>query len=298
MARMGAQNFHIADLDDYDYSNFNRQAGANVNTIGLAKAKIIEETIMGINPDAKIKNFTNGIQEDNVDEFLDGVTVYLDSLDIFAVEIRRLTFAKCHELKIPALTAGPMGMGVAFMAFVPGEGMNFDDYFGMRSPSVAFNEKFKADPVAIHMHRFELYIDNIIRFISGVSPTLQQRHYLTDKSKVDLFAKDLPSTKMGIDLASGTLCTNVVKIIANRGDVIVAPKGLHFDAFRNCLKKTWRPGGHKNPMLKLMRKFIRAELKIDEKLAQLEQKLKAQHQQGLLKGSYTEEEMYNVLLDQ
>ncbi|GAA0854652.1 ThiF family adenylyltransferase [Aliiglaciecola litoralis] len=297
MARMGAQNFHIADLDDYDYSNFNRQAGANVDTVGIAKSQILEETIKAINPDANIKNFTNGIQKDNVDEFLDGVDVYLDSLDIFAVEIRRLTFQKCHEKNIPALTAGPMGMGVAFMAFLPGKGMSFADYFGMNSPCPKFLEKHKDDPVAMHMHKLEVYIDNIIRFVVGVGPTVQQRHYLMDKSKVDFFTKDLPSTKMGIDLASGTLCTNVIKLVVNRGKVICAPRGLHFDAFHNNLEKTWRPGGHANPMLQFIRRFIKGQFKINEKLDWIRKTLNEQQQQGRLKESYSEEEMYNMLME-
>jgi hypothetical protein len=57
---------------------------------------------------------------------------------------------------------------------------------------------------------------------------------------------------MGISLAAGVLCTNVLKIILKRGDVPHAPHGLHFDAYRNKLIKTWRPLGNKNPLQKFM----------------------------------------------
>ena len=48
LSRLGIGNFHISDLDDYDVANFNRQAGANMHTLGKAKAAVMEETIKGI----------------------------------------------------------------------------------------------------------------------------------------------------------------------------------------------------------------------------------------------------------
>jgi hypothetical protein len=57
---------------------------------------------------------------------------------------------------------------------------------------------------------------------------------------------------MGISLAAGTLCTNVLKILLKRGDVIHAPHGMHFDAYRNNLIKTWRPWGNRNWLQRFM----------------------------------------------
>ena len=39
---------------------------------------------------------------------------------------------------------------------------------------------------------------------------------------------------------------------SHRGKVIVAPSGLHFDAYRNKLIKTWRPWGNRNLIQKYM----------------------------------------------
>ena len=57
---------------------------------------------------------------------------------------------------------------------------------------------------------------------------------------------------MGIELAAGAACSNVLKILLGRGEVIAAPYGLHFDAYRNQLKKTWRPWGNRNPLQRYM----------------------------------------------
>jgi len=241
LSRLGIGHFHISDLDEYDVANFNRQAGANMSTLGKAKAAVMDETIRGINPEASVKNFDSGIDEDNLEAFLEGIDIYVDSLDIFCLDIRRKVFRRCYEKGIPTITAAPMGMGTAFLVFMPGK-MSFDDYFAIVDPASNASDA----------ERDLIFNDNIIRFVIGVSPSVQQRHYLVDRSSVNFLKKKVPSTCMGISLAAGALCTNVLKIILNRGEVIHAPHGLHFDAYRNKLIKTWRPWGNKNPIQKYM----------------------------------------------
>lgn len=239
--RMGIGSFNIADFDTYDYVNFNRQAGANINTVGQAKAEVMQANLSAINPGVEIINFKSGVTEQNIDQFLDGVDVYIDSLDIFALEIRRKVFQRCYEKGIPAITAAPMGMGTAVLIFVPG-GMTFEEYFCFSQIPDDAEEKVKA----------KIFAENIIKFVIGVSPSMQQRKYLVQTGSVNFLNKKVPSICMGIYLAAGALCTNVLKLILKRGDVIVAPRGLHFDAYRNTLVKTWRPFGNKNPMQRYM----------------------------------------------
>ena len=125
----------------------------------------------------------------------------------------------------------------SFLIFMPGK-MTFDDYFAIVDPAPNASEEEKA----------QIFNDNIVRFVVGVSPSIQQRHYLVERSSINFFKKKVPSTCMGISLAAGTLCTNVLKLVLNRGEIIHAPHGLHFDAYRNKLIKTWRPWGNKNPL--------------------------------------------------
>ncbi len=237
LARLGIGKFHISDLDEYDVANFNRQAGASMKTLGQPKAEVMENMLNDINPEAEVTNFKQGITHENVDAFLDGVDIYVDSLDIFAVDIRRKVFQKCYEKGIPAITAAPMGMGTSMLVFMPGK-MSFEEYFCLEGLS------------------FE---DQIISFVAGVSPALLQRQYLVSTETVNFTKEEskVPSTCMGISLAAGVLCTNVLKILLNRGEVICAPRGMHFDAYRNKLKKTWRPWGNRNPRQLFMRWYIK-----------------------------------------
>ena len=239
LARLGIGKFHIADLDVFELANFNRQYGAAMSTINVAKAEAMEKMIKDINPDLDVTTFEQGVSLDNLDQFLDGVDIYVDSLDIFALEIRRAVFARCYERRIPTITAAPMGMGTAMLVFMPGK-MSFEKYFSLDGYS------------------FE---DQIIKFVIGVSPSVQQRKYLVDRSSVNFLKKKVPSTAMGIELAAGVACSNVLKLLLNRGDVIYAPHGLHFDAYRNRLVKTWRPFGNRNPLQKFMFWYVKRLLK-------------------------------------
>lgn len=239
LARLGVSNFSISDLDDFDYPNINRQYGASCSTIGKPKAEVMEQVIRDINPEAEITNFLEGINDQNLDAFLAGADIYVDSLDIFAVDIRRKVFARCWELGIPAITAAPMGMGTAILVFIPGQGMSFEDYFGLEGLSLE---------------------DQVVKFVIGVSPSVQQRKYLVAKTSVNFLKKKVPSTIMGIELAAGVCGSHVLKILLKRGPVPVAPHGLHFDAYRNRLLHTWRPFGHKNPMQKFMFWYLKRML--------------------------------------
>ncbi len=51
LVRLGIGAFHIADFDRFSLVNFNRQFGANINTIDRPKAQVMEELALAINPD-------------------------------------------------------------------------------------------------------------------------------------------------------------------------------------------------------------------------------------------------------
>ncbi|WPL16104.1 Sulfur carrier protein ThiS adenylyltransferase [Thiorhodovibrio winogradskyi] len=235
LARLGVGQFTITDLDTFEWANINRQAGAMKSTMGKPKLDVLANQVRDINPEVQLSLMPNGLSLENIDDFLDGVDLYMDSLDMFALEIRRKVFARCHERGIPAVTAAPMGMGTSMLAFDP-KGMSFEQYF------------------CLDGFAFE---DQILKFIVGVSPSMQQRHYLVDRRSVNLFKKKVPSTAIGIELAAGVACTNAVKFLLQRGDVVSVPHGLHFDAYRNKLIKTYRPWGNRHPMQRLMFWYIR-----------------------------------------
>src|SRR6185437_4560086 len=77
LARLGVGAFSIADLDHFDVENFNRQVGANLATIGRPKVDVLAEMALAINPDLRLTLFRKGIQDGDIDAFLDGADLFI-----------------------------------------------------------------------------------------------------------------------------------------------------------------------------------------------------------------------------
>jgi sulfur-carrier protein adenylyltransferase/sulfurtransferase len=238
LARLGIGAFNIADFDVFDIANFNRQAGAGMSSLGKPKAEVMAALAKDINPDVNIRIFPKGVSKDNLSDFFADVDLYVDGLDFFVFSIRQATFAACSDLGIPAITAAPLGMGTAVINFLPGK-MSFEDYF--RLGDLPDEEK-------------------ALRFLLGLAPAGLHFGYLVDPSRVDLANHRGPSTIMACQLCAGAAATEALKILLNRGHVRAAPYGLHFDAYRGKLAHTWRPGGNRNLLQRLMLNVARRRL--------------------------------------
>ena len=226
LTRLGVGAFNLADFDRFELHNFNRQVGANVGSIGRPKLEVMAEMAKAINPELDLRLFPAGVSANNAAKFLDDVDLYIDGLDFFVLDERQRVFALCAERGIPAITAAPLGMGAALLVFLPGR-MSFEDYFRMGQGSAA---------------------EKAARFLVGLSPSMLQMGYLVDPSRVDLAARTGPSTPMACDLCAGIAATEALKVLLGRGGVIAAPRGVHFDAYKNRLKRTWRPSGNAHPL--------------------------------------------------
>lgn len=238
LARLGIGAFNIADFDDFDLPNFNRQAGAAMSTVGQPKISVMAQQALDINPEISLRQFPSGVKAGNLDEFLAGVDVYVDGLDFFAFDARREVFAACAAKGIPAVTAGPIGMGTAMLVFMP-DGMSFDDYFGWGElPDV----------------------EKALRFAIGLAPAMLHRGYLVDRRAVDLARRRGPSTAMACQICAGVAGTMVLKLLLGRGPVQAAPHGLQFDAYTGRIARTWRPGGHRHPLQRLALAIGRKQL--------------------------------------
>jgi len=226
LARLGIEKFNIADLDTFELANFNRQAGASMSTLDHPKVEVLAEMARDINPECNLAVYPRGVNEDNLQAFFQDVDLYIDGLDFFAFDARERVFAHCAQHGIPAVTVAPLGMSAALLNFLPGE-MSFEDYFQLAG-------------------RPEL--EKAVRFLVGLAPSLLHRHYLADKTRVNLKERRGPSTVIACQLCAGVAASEALKILLKRGKVWAAPHGIQFDGYRNRMAHTWRPGGNRHPL--------------------------------------------------
>ena len=239
LARLGIGRFSIADFDVFDVVNFNRQAGALMSSLGKTKIDTLAAMALDINPEIELSTFPEGIRDSTIDKFLEGVDLYVDGLDFFAFDARRLTFAACERRGIPVITAAPLGLGTALLVFAPG-GMSFEDYFGF---SGCQNE-----------------VDMAIRFLVGLSPAMLQRGYVADMSRINLAERKGPSSIAACQLCAGVAAVEALKLLLGRGGVSLAPWASQFDGYRMRYVKTWRPWGYRNPLQRLTVFLVKSQL--------------------------------------
>jgi molybdopterin/thiamine biosynthesis adenylyltransferase len=239
LVRLGVTKFNVAELDQVELANFNRQVCASVSTLGKDKIEVMRDLGLDINPELDLKLFPQGVTEENIEDFLHDVDLYVDGIDFFELDIRRRLFEVCARKKIPAMTTAPMGMGAAHINFMPGK-MTFEEYF--RISDVKEEDKY-------------------IQFLAGLSPAMLQRNYIVDFSRVDFLKRKVPSTPMGCFLCTGVVGTEALKILLGRPGVSAAPASFQFDAYRSRFKKVRLMSGNRSWRQRVLFSILRRQLR-------------------------------------
>lgn len=233
LARMGIGKFALADMDAFEKVNISRQFGALQSTVGRHKAEVVAEMILDINPEAEITLYKEGISESNVDDFIDKADIYVDGMEFFEFDTRRLLFNRARKRGIYSLTAAPLGFGATLQIFSP-QGMSFDRYFGIRD-GMSYEEKMAA-------------------FAVGLAPWPYHKRYL-DFSKVSFRHRRGPAVAPACTLAASLVATEVAKIICKRGRVRAVPHYIQFDMMLGKFRKSKLWGGGSNPLQKIKARF-------------------------------------------
>ncbi|MEN8179644.1 MAG: ThiF family adenylyltransferase [Pseudomonadota bacterium] len=245
LARMGVGRFRISDPDSFSLANFNRQIGANIQTIGRNKAEVIAEMLLAINPQAEVTIIEGGITRSNVASFVDGADLLIDGIDFFALDIRRKLFAEAWKDSIPGLTAAPLGFSGTLHIFAHG-GQSFDEYFNLHDAQSSF--------------------DQFVNFLMGLAPKALHAPYM-DLSTVKPAGGRGPSSIIGVQQAACLIGAEAVRILLGSKPSFLAPSYLQFDAYRQKLTKGYLYGGNRNWLQKMKRRLVVKkfrQLKLDE----------------------------------
>lgn len=131
LARMGFEKFAVADPDVFEIANMNRQAGANMTTLGSRKTDVMQAMVLDINPKADIIIFHDGITKETLEEFVDQTDIGVNAIDFFRVDL----YASYHDTyrrqgKYSIVGASPFAFGAALTVIGP-ETPSFNEVFGI-----------------------------------------------------------------------------------------------------------------------------------------------------------------------
>ena len=90
LARLGVGEIRLADPEEFEASNLNRQYGAYLDTLGVNKAEAVAAELRRINPELMLQTFADGVCEGSIGGLLDGADAVVDAVDFWALEAELL----------------------------------------------------------------------------------------------------------------------------------------------------------------------------------------------------------------
>ncbi|MBN2454453.1 ThiF family adenylyltransferase [Candidatus Woesearchaeota archaeon] len=141
LVRMGAGYLRIADHDSFEISNLNRQTGALVSTIGRKKTDVLYSHMKDINPDMRVDVFPEGVDLENVVEFLDGADVVVEMVDYFSPDSKLIIHKTARANNQYVISTPSSGFGAVVLCFDPA------------GPTIEELLRFPDDPDLVRRHR-------------------------------------------------------------------------------------------------------------------------------------------------
>ena len=135
LSRSGFEEFIIAGQDNYVPSDMNRQIGCFIDTIGKNKTAHIKDTILSINPQAKVTIFPHLPEEEVLDQLIAQGDIIIPAVQDLAYSV--LIFRAARKQRKPAilcLPSGSMGWVTVFRDETP----SLDDVFGV--PNLGYKD--------------------------------------------------------------------------------------------------------------------------------------------------------------
>jgi molybdopterin/thiamine biosynthesis adenylyltransferase len=235
---MGVGKFSIADPDQFELANVNRQFGAMCSTFGRNKAEVMAEIARDINPQVDVRIFTEPLGRENATKFLKDADVFVDAIEVFEMDVRRHLFHLAASQDIYAITAGPVGFSGVWLIFDP-RGMSFDKYFDL------------SDEMDL--------VEKVAAFAIGVCPKATQRTYMNLRS-IDMKAHRGPSSAAGCQIAAGAMSCEVVKILLGKRPVKAAPYFHQFDPYVGQFATGFLRWGNRHPWQRIKRTVLNKAL--------------------------------------
>ena len=231
LVRMGIGAFNVADFDEFSIKNINRQIGATSTTVDQSKVEVMTKMARDIHPGVKINPFPDGIQPENVDDFVSSADIVVDAVDFFSMPARLLLYRTARKHGKPVVFSAPLGFSGTLNVFMP-DGMTFEKYFDISDDMTLF--------------------DQLIAFAVGIAPWGTHLKYM-DTSKVDSSDHAGPSLSCACDIATGMLTSEVLIILLNKRPPLAAPNYAQFDTFNCVYSKGKLRWGNRGPLQRIKR---------------------------------------------
>jgi molybdopterin/thiamine biosynthesis adenylyltransferase len=205
LARAGVGRFHIADPEKYQNSDTNRQYGAAQSTMNISKTEVMAKILKDINPSCEIKVFSEGVNAENLSEFIGNADVIIDAIEYYAFDEKKLLYKIARDQGKYVFSGPIFGYCTTLLVFSP-DGLSYEDYFDLKT-----NQQL--DPNRL----FPIW-----------------PKYISQEVLDEITEKKRPIPSLGItaSLSGALLASAIVLFYLNKKGPAIVPEVLTFDLMR------------------------------------------------------------------
>ena len=196
LAAAGVGTIGIADADEVDLSNLQRQIIHTTQDVGKAKVLSAKETMEAINPDVKVNTYRTFIDSENIMDIIKDYDFVIDGTDNFPAKF--LINDVCVMAKKPFSHAGIIRFKGQLMTYVPGQGPCYRCVFKNPPPKDAVPTCKQAGVIgAMGGVIGSLQAMEAIKYILGVGDLLTGYLLTYDALKMEIDKVKLPQDTKG-----------------------------------------------------------------------------------------------------
>lgn len=222
LARLGVGRLILADPDDFEVSNLNRQAACTTEVLGHNKASAVAALCTAVSPAIEVEVYSDGVTPENAGELVAGADVVIDGTDYTLPSLGVRLARESRARGIPVLIAVEVGFGGWYTSISP-DGMTFERFFGL--PRDVSLDDLDDGTIEIPLWRW----------VARMPPDVP----LGVLSEIDAGTLDAPAVAPAVELTAAQLSTATLDLIAGR-QVVEAPRIWHLD-MREGRSRTFRP---------------------------------------------------------
>lgn len=191
LAAAGVGTIGIADADEVDLSNLQRQIIHSTEDVGKAKVKSAKETMNAMNPDVVVHTYRKFVQAENIRELIRDYDFVIDGTDNFPAKF--LINDACVMEQKPFSHAGIIRFKGQLMTYVPGKGPCYRCVFKSPPPKDAVPTCKQAGVIgAMGGVIGSLQAMEALKYLLGIGDLLVGRLLTYDALKMEFHTITLP----------------------------------------------------------------------------------------------------------
>jgi molybdopterin/thiamine biosynthesis adenylyltransferase len=214
LIRLGTGHLKLTDPGAFEHSNFNRQFGSSMLSLGRNKAEVVYEQLKDINPEARIDYSRDGIRTENdAGLFVGDCDLVIDEMDFGLFKESIYLQRAARQKGIHYFFASALGFGALVVIFGP-QGLTLEEYDNL--------------PPNVDLDAIEEVRMSLERFMPVIPSYVPAEAYDTLK-KICAGERPGPTTSIGVGLASILAANEAINIILKKRDVTMAPQYTYID---------------------------------------------------------------------